>query len=63
MQARAEIVIVGGGIAGASIAYHLAQLGKRDVVVLEQRQRAALKMLSSPLPLGGGVAARVDPAV
>jgi glycine/D-amino acid oxidase-like deaminating enzyme len=36
MRTRAEIVIVGGGIAGASIAYHLAQLGKRDVVVLEQ---------------------------
>jgi glycine/D-amino acid oxidase-like deaminating enzyme len=36
MQSRAEIVIVGGGIAGASIAYHLAQLGKRDVAVLEQ---------------------------
>jgi 4-methylaminobutanoate oxidase (formaldehyde-forming) len=36
MQARAEIVIVGAGIAGASIAYHLAQLGKRDVVVVER---------------------------
>jgi glycine/D-amino acid oxidase-like deaminating enzyme len=32
----AEIVIVGAGIAGASIAYHLAELGRRDVVVLEQ---------------------------
>jgi len=32
----AEIVIIGGGIAGASIAYHLAELGKRDVVVIEQ---------------------------
>src|SRR4051812_5791579 len=36
MKDRAEIVIVGGGIAGASIAYHLAQLGRRDVLVLEQ---------------------------
>jgi glycine/D-amino acid oxidase-like deaminating enzyme/glycine cleavage system aminomethyltransferase T len=33
---RAEIVIVGGGIAGISVAYHLAKLGKRDIVLLEQ---------------------------
>jgi 4-methylaminobutanoate oxidase (formaldehyde-forming) len=31
-------VIAGGGIAGASIAYHLAELGWREVVVLEQDQ-------------------------
>ena len=33
---RAEVVIVGGGIIGASIAYHLAARGVRDVVVLER---------------------------
>jgi 4-methylaminobutanoate oxidase (formaldehyde-forming) len=32
----ARCVIVGGGVAGASIAYHLARLGWRDVVVVEQ---------------------------
>src|SRR5881397_318236 len=31
-----RVVIVGGGIAGASTAYHLTQLGIRDVVLLEQ---------------------------
>ncbi len=33
---RARIVIIGGGVGGASIAYHLAQLGERDVVLLER---------------------------
>lgn len=33
---RAEIVIVGGGVIGLSIAYHLAKLGLHDVVVLER---------------------------
>ena len=33
---KAEIVIVGGGIVGASVAYHLAKLGRRDIVLLEQ---------------------------
>jgi 4-methylaminobutanoate oxidase (formaldehyde-forming) len=33
---RARIVIVGGGVGGTSIAYHLAQLGERDVVLLDR---------------------------
>ena len=33
---RARIVIIGGGIIGSSVAYHLAQLGETDVVLLEQ---------------------------
>lgn len=32
----AQVVIVGGGIVGCSIAYHLAKAGVTDVVVLEQ---------------------------
>jgi glycine cleavage system aminomethyltransferase T/glycine/D-amino acid oxidase-like deaminating enzyme len=33
---RARVVIVGGGIIGSSIAYHLTKLGLTDVVVLER---------------------------
>jgi 4-methylaminobutanoate oxidase (formaldehyde-forming) len=33
---RAEVVVVGGGIVGASVAYHLTELGVHDVVVVER---------------------------
>jgi glycine cleavage system aminomethyltransferase T/glycine/D-amino acid oxidase-like deaminating enzyme len=36
VPAHARVVIVGGGIAGASTAYHLTKLGVTDVVLLEQ---------------------------
>jgi 4-methylaminobutanoate oxidase (formaldehyde-forming) len=36
IPAHARVVIVGGGIAGASTAYHLTRLGIADVVLLEQ---------------------------
>ncbi|TPL91549.1 FAD-dependent oxidoreductase [Mesorhizobium sp. B2-3-12] len=35
---QARIVIVGGGIIGCSVAYHLTKLGWSDVVLLEQGQ-------------------------
>jgi hypothetical protein len=36
--ARAQVVIIGGGIAGCSIAYHLVRRGIRDVLLLEQNK-------------------------
>src|SRR5712692_2666331 len=36
MPRTADIVIIGAGAVGASIAYHLARRGARDVVVLER---------------------------
>jgi sarcosine oxidase, subunit beta len=36
----AEVVIIGGGVIGASVAYHLAARGCRDVLVIERGARA-----------------------
>jgi len=36
LPTHARAVIVGGGIVGCSVAYHLAKLGWKDVVLLEQ---------------------------
>lgn len=38
LPARADVVIVGGGIVGTSIAYHLAKLGIKNTVLLERKQ-------------------------
>ena len=34
----ARVVIIGGGVIGCSVAYHLAKLGWKDVVLLERKQ-------------------------
>ncbi|CAG0965784.1 partial 4-methylaminobutanoate oxidase (formaldehyde-forming), partial [Anaerolineae bacterium] len=38
LPTQARVVVIGGGIGGCSIAYHLAQMGWRDVVVLERSE-------------------------
>jgi 4-methylaminobutanoate oxidase (formaldehyde-forming) len=38
LPARARIAIIGGGVGGASIAYHLAALGERDVILLDRNE-------------------------
>ena len=35
---KARAVIIGGGVAGCSVAYHLAKQGWKDVVLLERKQ-------------------------
>src|SRR5262249_31185470 len=37
LPSYARVVIVGGGIVGCSVAYHLTKLGWRNVVLLERR--------------------------
>jgi glycine/D-amino acid oxidase-like deaminating enzyme len=41
LPSQANVVIIGGGIIGNSIAYHLAKAGVSDVVLLEQHQITA----------------------
>ena len=41
MRTTADVVIIGGGIQGASIAWHLARRGARDVVLLEKETLAS----------------------
>ncbi|HCU91916.1 MAG TPA: FAD-dependent oxidoreductase [Actinobacteria bacterium] len=38
LPARARVVIIGGGVIGTSVAYHLTAMGCRDVLLLEQGQ-------------------------
>ncbi len=55
---RAEVVIIGGGIIGASIAFHLAEAGVPGVLLLERDRPAAG---SSGKPIGGVRAQFSDP--
>jgi sarcosine oxidase subunit beta len=49
MEERARVVVVGAGVIGCSVAFHLAALGETDVVVLERE----------PVP-GSGSTARAN---
>jgi sarcosine oxidase subunit beta len=56
---RAQVVIVGGGVMGASIAFHLAEAGVDDVLLLERDQLAG----GSTCKAAGGVRAQFSDAV
>lgn len=55
MQDTAEVVIIGAGIVGASIAYHLTEAGCKDVLVLERETRLGLGSTGKSM---GGVRAQ-----
>ena len=38
LPTQARVVIIGGGVVGCSVAYHLSKLGWTDVVLLERKQ-------------------------
>jgi sarcosine oxidase subunit beta len=52
-----NIVIIGGGVVGASVAYHLAARGARDVLILERENRQGL---GSTGKATGGVRAQFE---
>ncbi|WP_344491268.1 FAD-binding oxidoreductase [Glycomyces endophyticus] len=58
MPADAEVVVVGGGVVGLSVAFHLAEAGVRGVVVVE---RDLVGRGSSAKPVGGVRATFSDP--
>ena len=37
LPSATKVVVIGGGVAGCSVAYHLAKYGWKDVVLLEQK--------------------------
>ncbi|MCP4011325.1 MAG: FAD-dependent oxidoreductase [Proteobacteria bacterium] len=41
MKSHTQVAVIGGGIIGCSILYHLARMGWRDVVLLERRDLTA----------------------
>ncbi|HKQ95738.1 MAG TPA: FAD-dependent oxidoreductase, partial [Aestuariivirgaceae bacterium] len=60
MKSQYRVVVIGGGVVGASIAYHLTKLGWRDVAILE---RSILTAGSSWHAAGGYHALNADPNI
>ncbi|MFI5473336.1 NAD(P)/FAD-dependent oxidoreductase [Streptomyces cacaoi] len=54
MNTHASVVVIGGGVMGTSIAYHLAAAGVRDVLLVERDELAA----GSTSKAAGGVRAQ-----
>jgi sarcosine oxidase subunit beta len=42
MTESAEVVIIGGGVIGASVAYHLAEAGCADTLIVEREERQGM---------------------
>ncbi len=60
MKSHAQVVIIGGGVVGCSVLYHLTKLGWKDVVLCERKELTAG---SSWHAAGGFHALNSDPAV
>ncbi|MBM3600157.1 MAG: FAD-dependent oxidoreductase [Alphaproteobacteria bacterium] len=65
MQSHARVVVIGGGITGCAVLYHLAKLGWKDVVLVERKEltsgsswHAAGSLFSLTSPTGAAVLQR-----
>jgi dimethylglycine dehydrogenase len=38
MKDQARVVVIGGGVVGCSILFHLAKMGWKDVILLERNE-------------------------
>jgi sarcosine oxidase, subunit beta len=59
LPTSAEVVIIGGGVIGTSIAFHLAEAGVRDVLLLERDELGS----GSTCKAAGGVRAQFSDAL
>ena len=53
IPSQAQVVIIGGGIVGCSVAYHLCKLGWKDVVLLERKTYCIRNFLGGRGPVWG----------
>src|SRR3954451_2592358 len=60
LPSAARVVVIGGGVGGASVAYHLAELGERDVLVVERAELTSGSTFHSAGLVGQ---LRADPAL
>ena len=60
LPARARIVVVGGGVGGASVAHHLVERGERDVLLVERAELTSGSTFHSAGLVGQ---LRADPAL
>src|SRR5665811_966370 len=60
MRMQYRVVVIGGGVVGASVLYHLAKLGWTDVAIIE---RSVLTAGSSWHAAGGVHALNADPNI
>ena len=50
LPTNAKVVVIGGGVAGCSVAYHLAKYGWKDTVLLERDQLTSVSYTHLTLP-------------